>query len=73
MKIDKNALRNSMLTNRLWLAELYKSANKSVTRKILASGSEYQLKTLIKILHMLAIGEIDIPKEKFQGTFCNFT
>ena len=59
MKIDKSALRQSMLTNKLWLGELYQSPNKSVTKKVLASGSEYQLKTLVKILHMIRLSTLD--------------
>jgi len=65
MKINKSALRSSLLANKRFFAELYQS-NRLVSKKLLGGASEWQLKTLIKLLHMLAVGEVPIAYEKYE-------
>ena len=60
--IDKIRLKNAMIRCKEFLGSLYKS-NSLTAKKILNRGNDFEIRTLIHVLHCLAVGEIKIRRE----------
>jgi len=52
-----------MLRDKLFLKEIYLSPSVPNTRRLLNFGSDQKLNTLIKVLHLVAVGEIKLKRE----------
>ena len=65
--MERSKLRNLMLLNKNFLAELYKSPNPSITKKTLSFASNLQLRIVIHILHCLSKGWIPLKRQQFDS------
>jgi hypothetical protein len=64
--MDKKLMRSYLLRDKGFLKELYVGTESSKNKRLLYSANDTQLNTLIKYLHFLANGEIEIKKSLFE-------
>jgi len=61
-EMDKKLMRSFLIRDKGFLKELYIGVESSKNKRILYFAEDGQLNTLIKYLHFLANGEIEIKK-----------
>ena len=54
---NKQRLRSAMIRSREFLAKLYQS-NTLTAKKILSGGSDFEIRTLIQVIHRISIGSV---------------
>jgi hypothetical protein len=64
--MDKKLMRSYLIRDKGFLKELYTGVESSKNKRLLYFADDGQLNTLIKYLHFLAIGEIEIKKNTFE-------
>ncbi len=64
--MDKSLMKNYLVRDKGFLKELYSGKDLSRSKRILFTADDGQLNTLIKYLHFLANGEIEMKKQIFQ-------
>jgi hypothetical protein len=64
--MDKTMMKNYLLRDKGFLKELYSAQDVSRQKRILYTADDGQLNTLLKYLHFLANGEIEIKKSVFE-------
>jgi hypothetical protein len=65
-EMDKKLMRSFLIRDKGFLKELYIGVESSKNKRILYFAEDGQLNTLIKYLHFLANGEIEIKKSIFE-------
>ena len=64
--METEKLRDLMILNKDFLAQLYKSNNAKVNQKHLSLSSNLQLRLVIHILHAVSKGLIPLKKAQFE-------
>ncbi len=64
--MDKKLMRSYLIRDKVFLKELYTGAEPSKNKRLLYVADDGQLNTLIKYLHFLTNGEIEIKKSIFE-------
>ena len=63
---SQSDLRELMLRDKTFLAQLYLSKNPAITRNLITNAKDTQLTLLIQILHYIAKGEIGVKTKLFH-------
>ena len=65
--MNKESVKQCLIRDKAFLRELYTSNNPSKVKALLNAASDIKLATLIKFLHFLANGEIQIKRQNFEA------
>jgi len=65
--MSNEQFKSQLIRDKLFLKELYESNSASKSKRILYFGSDSEINTLIKYLHLVSNGEIKIKKENFES------
>ena len=64
--MDQNLMKSLLIRDKGFLKELYLGRSTFKNKRILYTADDSQLNTLIKYLHFLACGRIQMKKEHFE-------
>jgi len=64
--MDKKLMRSYLIRDKVFLKDLYTGIEPAKNKRLLYFADDGQLNTLIKYLHFLANGEIEIKKSTFE-------
>ena len=65
--MNKESVKQCLVRDKAFLRELYESNNPVKTKSVLNAASDIKLATLIKFIHFLANGEVQIKRENFEA------
>ena len=64
--MNRDVMKSYLIRDKAFLRELYEGPSKTFNNRILNFGSDIKLNTLIRFLHFIANGEIQIKKANFD-------